>query len=633
MRSLRLALLLSASAALLVFAACGDQDYAIGSHPEILISIEEDEVEFRDAGEVSFGHALQIPISKTVMLRNTGNEDLLIHDVGWEVNENDAQIYNPFVKLLFTESPACQEGAVIVAKASCRFRVLYTPPVGKALDDFTPSTVVIKSNAFADDGSAETPEVYITFSMPDKIPGPQVNPPNYTFKNAKISKPESHTFTIGSDPDTATTGYWVESIVMETVSAEFQLVNLPNLPAEVLEPNAPDYQTSQFTVTYQPVDQGNDSNAVLVYTDVDAQPMRIALSTGFVSGSYELTYDHVNDWDFTNVNTVQTRALQVQSMGPGPITIDEPHWEPEAMSESFIWTAFSVSPDPEEADKPIDTWPRALTIQKSIRFDLTYSPPAGGEPHNGFLSIPYSAPENGIIEAPVLAGSPKPDIQMSPPNGSVLVSTVVAEAGTGERTVVIYNKGNGDLDIEKVEVQGSSQFLEAKVFSLVDGPVTPLIIPAHGMAIYTVGWDASAIEDLSGETEYFVAQYMDPYLEVLTDKVMGLSAFDLSDDPELPVANPGTYPDLIVGQNMSLNGVLSSPGPAGFNFGNKSYWWYLTSKPAGSSAYLNDETSVTHKFMADVAGEYKVQLQVQSTDQPAFLVSEPVEFTLTAIDP
>jgi hypothetical protein len=37
--------------------------------------------------------------------------------------------------------------------------------------------------------------------------------------------------------------------------------------------------------------------------------------------------------------------------------------------------------------------------------------------------------------------------------------------------------------------------------------------------------------------------------------------------------------------------------------------------------------------MADVAGEYKVQLQVQSTDQPAFLVSEPVEFTLTAVDP
>ncbi|MBD90274.1 MAG: hypothetical protein CL940_08045 [Deltaproteobacteria bacterium] len=635
MRTHHFTLVVSLLCALLLAIGCGDNDYSIGTHPELQVSIQEDQVSFQDEdGEVSFGQALQLPISKTIVLRNTGNEDLIIEDVNWETNEDGAVIHNPYVTLTFTESPACTGGAVVTEAKSCRFMVLYTPPVGKALDDFTPSTIVVRSNAYSDKGNSATPEVRITFSMPQKIAAPQVNPPNYTFNNATISKPESHTFKIGNDTDIGTTSFSVLDIKLENSSAEFKLVNKPNLPALIYEPNSLDYDTVEFTVTYQPVDQGNDNNAVLVYTDVADTPIRVTLSSGFVSGSYEVTYDHVNEWDFTNVNTVATRSMQIQSMGPGPITIDEPWWEPDEMSESFTWAAFLVATSAGSTDTPITSWPRALTTGKSIRFEITYQPPSSGEPHNGVLAVPYENPDDGIIEVPVYAGNPKPDMQIAPPNGSVLVNTIAAEAATGERHVVIYNKGNGDLSIHGVSVQGSSQFVEPKVFTLVDPPAAspeaPLVVTAHSLQVFKVAWDGGEISDLEGENERFVVEYFDPYTGTVIEKFIGLVAFDQGDVTEIPVADPGTYETLTVGEAVSLNGVTSSTGPSSFDFGAKSHWWYLTGKPAGSQVYLNTEGTLTQSFTPDVAGEYTLELQVKSDDSGAFLVSEPVSFTLYA---
>jgi hypothetical protein len=621
--------------ALLLAIGCGGSDYSIGSHPELQVSVQEDQTSFQDEdGEVSFGQALQLPISKTILLRNTGNEDLVIEDVNWEKNEDGAVIHNPYVTVQFTESPACTGGAIVGEAKSCRFMVLYTPPVGKALDDFTPSTIVVKSNAYSDKGDGPTPEVRITFSMPSKIAAPQVNPPNYTFNNATVSKPESHSFKIGNDSDIGTTSFSVLDIKLENSSAEFKLVNKPNLPALVYEPNALDYDTVDFTVTYQPVDQGNDNNAVLVYTDVAATPIRVTLSSGFVSGSYEVTFDHANEWDFSSVNTVSTRSLQIQSMGPGPITIDEPWWEPEEMSDSFTWAGFLVSTSADGADTPITSWPRALTTGKSIRFEVTYAPPTGGEPYNGILAIPYENPDDGVVEIPVYAGNPKPDIQIAPPNGSVLVNTIVAEAATGERHVVIYNKGNGDLSIDSLSVQGSSQFVEPKVFTLVEPPAAspeaPLVIPAHGLQVVKVAWDGSQVSDLEGENERFVIEYFDPYTSGVIEKFIGLVAFDQGESAEIPIADPGTYETLTAGEPVTLNGVGSSAGPSGFSFGGKSHWWYLTGKPATSAVYLNTEGTLTQVFTPDVAGEYTLELQVKSDDSGAFLVSEPVSFTLFA---
>lgn len=631
MRTPNLNLSILLPCALLMSIGCGGNDYSIGYHPELQVSVQEDQTSFQDEdGEVSFGQALQLPISKTILLRNTGNEDLVIEDVNWEKNEDGAVIHNSYVSLQFTESPACTGGAVVGEAKSCRFMVLYTPPVGKALDDFAPSTIVVKSNAYSDKGDGPTPEVRLTFSMPTKIAAPQVNPPNYTFNNATVSKPESHTFKIGNDSDIGTTSFSVLDIKLENSSAEFKLINKPNLPALIYEPSALDYDTVEFTVTYQPVDAGNDNNAVLVYTDVADTPIRVTLKSGFVSGSHEVTFDHANEWDFSNVNTVSTRSLQIQSMGPGPITIDEPWWDPEEMSDSFTWAGFLVSTSAGGSDTPITSWPRALTTGKSIRFEVTYAPPTGVEPHNGVLAIPYENPDDGIVEIPVYAGNPKPDIQIAPPNGSVLVNTIVAEAATGERHVVIYNKGNGDLNIESVSVQGSSQFVEAKVFTVVDPPAMPLVIAAHGLEIFTVAWDGAMVSDLEGENERFVIEYFDPYTSAVIEKFIGLVAFDQGENPEVPIADAGTYETLTVGEPVTLNGVGSSAGPSGFGFKGNSHWWYLTGKPATSTVYLNLEGTFTQVFTPDVAGEYTLELQVKSDDSGDFLVSEPVSFTLYA---
>ena len=131
MRILRLPLSLTVATLLLASVGCGGDDFSIGHHPELQVSVQEDELSFQDEdGEVSFGQALQLPISKTISLRNTGNADLTLSEVSWEKDDQGALIHNPYVSLSFTESPSCSDGAVIAEKASCRFMVLYSPPVG-----------------------------------------------------------------------------------------------------------------------------------------------------------------------------------------------------------------------------------------------------------------------------------------------------------------------------------------------------------------------------------------------------------------------------------------------------------------------------------------------------------------------
>ena len=150
------------------------------------------------------------------------------------------------------------------------------------------------------------------------------------------------------------------------------------------------------------------------------------------------------------------------------------------------------------------------------------------------------------------------------------------------------------------------------------------------LQVIKVAWNGGEISDLEGENERFVVQYFDPYTEAVQEKFIGLVAFDQGDAGSIPVADPGTYETLTVGEPITLNGVSSTPGPSGFDFGQKSHWWYLTGKPAGSQVYLNVEGTLTQSFTADVAGEYTLELQVKSDDSGAFLVSEPVSFTLYA---
>lgn len=76
--------------------------------------------------------------------------------------------------------------------------------------------------------------------------------------------------------------------------------------------------------------------------------------------------------------------------------------------------------------------------------------------------------------------------------------------------------------------------------------------------------------------------------------------------PQAPVANAGFDQTVAVGSTVKLNGTGSSDS----NGNRLTFAWSLVSRPAGSAAALSNATSPTPSFVADLAGNYSVQLVV-----------------------
>jgi len=73
-----------------------------------------------------------------------------------------------------------------------------------------------------------------------------------------------------------------------------------------------------------------------------------------------------------------------------------------------------------------------------------------------------------------------------------------------------------------------------------------------------------------------------------------------------PVANAGSFQNVVAGQSVSLDGTASSDA----NLDLLTYKWILISKPVGSSAGLSLSTSSRPTFTADLVGTYVFSLQV-----------------------
>jgi len=82
------------------------------------------------------------------------------------------------------------------------------------------------------------------------------------------------------------------------------------------------------------------------------------------------------------------------------------------------------------------------------------------------------------------------------------------------------------------------------------------------------------------------------------------------DTNALPKANAGTNESVLKGATVQLDGSNSSD-PDGHAI---VYQWSINSKPKGSSAVLSDSTSVNPTFIADLEGEYIVNLIVSDGD-------------------
>ncbi len=608
---------------------CGDK-LGQGTFPQIVVEVDSQSVQ--NDGATFFGQALQQVVAKTVTVSNGGTRALRIDGIDWDVGEGGARLKNQYVEIDWRGSIDAGSFPYEVAtdnRNALSFAIEYTPPLGKPLDDFTESVLLIRSNALDDLGRERVTEFRVRFTMRQDVAIPRVTPSSYNFQNATLAKGETQEFFIYNDADLATAPFSITNVYLETPSNEFTLSDTPASGTIVLAPGDPGYRDEEFKVTYQPKDDIPDSNAIIIQTDVGAGgTLRVPLSTGTTRGEFSLSYSHVDEMDFTNVTSKETRSVQITCDGPGPMTIKAPAITPDEARQDFKVTAWIPASSAGASDTEVTSWPRGLNVGRAIRFDVEYSPATDGtDTANGTLIIEYENPDSGEIRVPLLSGDPKSKIALAPATDLVSVTGSVTAGETGTRTVVVYNDGNGPLQVKGARVHADFD-LPAVVWSL-GASFAPFTVEPGGLELIEVDYDLGQITENDGrQVEYLAITYFDDFTQQDQDKLIGLSAEE-SQGKANPVASlgaPGDYAGAVAGAGFDLIGA-GSTAAAGVIESN-AYIYYLVDKPAGSVARLNAQAGASVRFTPDVAGRYGFELVVYARDGNLYLYSEPASLTL-----
>jgi hypothetical protein len=615
-----------------VWAACGD-NFGTGTFTQMEVIVDSQAFQ-EETGSVYFAPAVQQPVFKTVSIINTGTSPLTVTKVDWAVDASGRQLKNPHIDIDWRSSVAGDGFPWTVDPDNINaleFAVKYSPPLSGPPTSLEDSVLEIQSNARTTDGRGLKPVVRITFSLRSNAAFPRVTPTNYRFTNATTVRPESQDFRIYNDSG-ASASFRILSVRLENPSEVFRLSNVPAPGYEVLPPAdaAPGQDGVVFSCTYAPTGTStDDQNAILIETDVTSGGvLRVPLTTGSNPGSWSLSFDQASEFDFTNARTTEARNVQVTSEGPGPITIKQPRIEPAEARRNFSVRVFAPATTAGQADTEVTSFPRGLNVGRALRVEVTFTPTdGGGESANGDLIIPYENPNAGEFTIPLFSGEPKGRIVLAPGIGNLSVSGSITAGDKGTRQAVIYNEGNGDLEIRSISVASNLAVQPpqpAKAWKLGAGAPTSATIDPDGLLVVPLDYDLSGITSPSGMvTDLLKITYFDDFTGQETDLSLGLVAMDAK-GLVLPVANPGeaaAYAGSRVGTAVTLSGAASTAG--GATFGPDSFVWFFTGKPAGSRARLNVATAGSATFLPDAAGNYDVVLMVFGSADTTYLFSPP----------
>jgi len=155
-------------------------------------------------------------------------------------------------------------------------------------------------------------------------------------------------------------------------------------------------------------------------------------------------------------------------------------------------------------------------------------------------------------------------------------------------------------------------------------------VPPGGLYVVDLDYTLAGVPNVDTTvSEIFSVTYYNDFTSTNEPKTLGLIAADAGGltNPVADLGQAADYAGAMVGDTVTLDGSASTPGGGTFMTG--SHIWYLTAKPAGSVARLNEQGSVAVAFHPDVAGNYTVELVVFAQSSDVYLYSAPAAVTFT----
>ncbi|NOZ02872.1 MAG: hypothetical protein GXP54_13445 [Deltaproteobacteria bacterium] len=607
---------------------CGGQG-AQGTRAKLAVEVNKQNVE--NGATVQFNKD-QDPLSivvwntgtrpleiETLKLEDGGNADVQLIDKDFELLDQTRKAqygYDPEKPVtdlgLFFGLPTSLENTSI-ANELLEFQAVYQPQTLGGED----TVLRIDSN-----DTTDTP-FFLTIQPYVKAPKIAVTPNNYTFVNATKSNPGFADFTItnvGSD------ALRINGISFKNPTDEFEVTNPPNQGTMIYPAGSGAGLTElKFTVRYAPIDTPDENQVLVKSNDPTAPSVGIVVRGETQAGQISITYGDqaAGCMDFQktiNPGEMCTKVVNVANVGPGIVNVKKPVIE-QGDDTAYTLEWYQVGGVQVDDGKgcgefqgtPINGPLYSLAEQRSLDIAVTYTA-SGAKGVNGILVLNYASPTEGKAEIPMCGGSPKGEIDIAPPKGSQ-VTFMALDGQTSEKTVVIMNKGNGDLTIRGLKIVKAFPELDPDAFTIKTDVAPDTIIPKWGLLPITIEFNTDYDNAIYLNATMEIT-YLDPNTDQDTTIDASLKGSKDIEGVDLPVADPGSttdYADAKAGQALILNGAGSVSGS--FPIYDQGYTWFVSKKPANSSLFLNQSgTGPQVAIIPDVAGEYEFRLVVFSLD-------------------
>ncbi len=218
--------------------------------------------------------------------------------------------------------------------------------------------------------------------------------------------------------------------------------------------------------------------------------------------------------------------------------------------------------------------------------------------------------------------------------------------GDGDNDLAVANNGSATVSV-LLNLSNVTPPLDVTSISPISGPVsggTPVVIKGSnfqsGATVAIDGSPATGVAVASSDTITAVTPaHPAGTVDVIVTNPDGQAdtlsnGFEFVVANQPPVADAGSDQVVIVGDSVQLDGSGSSDPDAD----SLSYNWEFITKPTGSAAVISNASPVTPTFVADVAGEYVVQMVVNdgtedsAPDQVTITVQTPQEAIEEVID-
>jgi hypothetical protein len=389
-----------------------------------------------------------------------------------------------------------------------------------------------------------------------------------------------------------------------------------------------------LSVRYKPADETPDTNGVMITcNDPVNKILEIPLYSQFKPGKLEVTYaDQVMGYlDFTLVLAGScTKVVKLYNSGEGPLMVYRPEVKPDddVVAKAYIAKVYKTggsqvaSCAPWECDIEKCEYNQAqvpISEKKSLDVVVTYAAPSGMGV-NATLLIKYTTPYTGIVSIPMYGGSPKGVIEIAPKSNTISFNAKKGDPSK-EKSVVIYNTGNGPLTVKNVTVE--KDFMEEPdSYSLKTPWPGETTIDAWDLKIITVVLDTN--NDDNEPNANMSITYVDPLSGADTEYPVVVHGSKKVGEIILPTANPGTtedYANAKAGSPVTLNGTKSSGGSG--EIWTNGYVWFLSGKPKSSKVFVNEDAGQSKfEFTPDIEGAYEIRLIVFTKD--AFFSDEGV---------